>query len=118
MTAASTKADVMATLCSANADHVKAAAEVMANQCQNVTFAFGDDVVRQVYADAGAVAALVAAMATHGAHPDAQEQLCRAIKEQAALSGANQAWGIVRFVAFSNNTRRCFLHFFTVCRLL
>ena len=87
VTAASSKVDVVAALRSADAQHAMTAAQLMANQCDK-----GSDAVRKPYAEAGAVAALVAAMATHGAHPGAQEQLCRAIGEQAALSGANRVW--------------------------
>ncbi len=87
VTAASSKVDVVAALRSADAQHVMTAAEIMATQ-----FNDKDDDALQPYAEAGAVAALVEAMATHGAHPGAQEQLCRAIGEQAALSGANKVW--------------------------
>jgi hypothetical protein len=85
VTAASSKADVVAALRSANAHQVQTAASIMADQCEQ-----GVKAVRQVFAAAGAVTALVAAMATHGAHPGAQEQLCRAIGQQAALSGDNR----------------------------
>jgi hypothetical protein len=90
VTAASSKVDVVAALRSADAQHAMAAAELMATQCEQGENELSRDAVRKPYADAGAVAALVAAMATHGAHPGAQEQLCRAIKEQAWLSDANQ----------------------------
>ena len=92
MTAASSKVDVVAALRSADAQHAMAAAELMATQCAQGQDISIRDAVRKAYADAGAVAALVAAMATHGAHPGAQEQLCRAIGQQAALSSANQVW--------------------------
>jgi hypothetical protein len=87
-----TKGDVVAALRSANAEQVKAAAEIMANQCEHAVNP-GSDWVRNAYANAGAVVALVAAMATHEAHLGAQEQLCRAIKEQAMLDVDNQVWG-------------------------
>ncbi len=87
VTAASSKVDVVAALRSANAEHVMTAAELMATQCKQ-----GEDAVRKRYAGAGGVAALVAAMTTHVAHPGAQEQLCRAIGEQALLGKANRVW--------------------------
>ncbi len=77
--------DVETDLSSANAQHVEVAAKRMADQCQQ-----GGDAVRKGYAEAGAVAALVAAMTTHRAHPGAQQQLFRAIYQQAQLSHANQ----------------------------
>ncbi len=85
VTAASSKVDVVAALCSANAEHVQVAAELMANQCDK-----DGDPVRKAYAEAGAVAALVAAMATHGAHPGALAHVCRAIGQQALLSSVNK----------------------------
>ncbi len=84
VTAASSQIDVVAALHSVSADQVQAAAKIMADQCDK-----GSGAVIKAYAAANAVAALVAAMVTHGAHPGAQEQLCRAISHQALLSGAN-----------------------------
>ncbi len=88
VTAASSKVDVVAALRSADAEQVMTAARLMANQCEQ-----GGDAARKAYAEAGAVAALAAAMASHAAHPGSQEQLCRAIGQQAYLSSANNVWG-------------------------
>ena len=119
MTAASSKVDVVAALRSANAQHVMTAAELMAKQCAQDDDDDDDDGdndeedhdedrdARQAYADAGAVAALVAAMATHGAHPGAQEQLCRAIQEQALLSSANKVWETSLDVFLCSIAARC-----------
>jgi hypothetical protein len=100
VTAASSKVDVVAALRSGNADHVKAAAELMANQCEQGSFA-----VPKAYAEAGAVAALVVAMATHATHPAVQEQLCRAIKNQAVLNSDNSVWHSL-FQSFYNHVCR------------
>ena len=90
VTAASSEVDVVTALRSADAQHAMTAAQLMATQCEQGQDGWSRDAVRKAYADAGAVAALVAAMATHGAHPGAQEQLCRAIGQQACLSQANR----------------------------
>ncbi len=79
---ASSKSDVMVALRSVVAAEVEAAAKIMADQCDV------EDDARQAYADAGAVAVLVAAMATHVSHPEAQQQLCWAIRQQAYASNS------------------------------
>ncbi len=92
MTAAPSEVDIVATLRSANADYVRIAAEIM-----TIHFKVDYDTVKESYTKAGAIAALMAAMATHGAHPGAQEQLCRAITVQVRVNKANQVWELFFF---------------------
>jgi hypothetical protein len=83
----SKEAREVAALRSANAEQVKIAAEIMVNHYGN-----GDFATRLAYWEAGAIEAVVAAMATQRAHPGAFEQLCRVVKEQTMLGYAEQVW--------------------------
>ena len=91
VTAASSKAEVVAALGDVDPAKVQAAATVMDRH-----IGYSKEQA-EAYAAVGAISAVVAALAAHAAHVGIQEQLCLVVSKLVDLHSASQVWKGVIF---------------------